>query len=192
MTTTPAVALYWDLENLHASLLDEAQGPGAYHANRYRPQDELINIAAIADFAASLGPIAIHRAYANWASFARYKCATLRAAMDLVQVFSPGANAKNGADIRLCLDAMDDMARPGPAGTVIVVGGDSDYIPLASKLKAAGRCVVGIGTRGSTNAYWARSCHQLRYYDTLVALPAGAVAPLAAAANDLPALGQAA
>ena len=168
MTTANAVALYWDFENLHASLLDETMGQGAYHACRYRPQDPLIDVTAIIAFAGSFGPIAINRAFANWATLARYRHPMLNASVELVQLFAPGASAKNGADISLCLDVMQDMARLSHVGTIIVVGADSDYMPLASKLKAAGRTLVGIGTRGSTNQYWARSCHQYRYYETLV------------------------
>ncbi len=38
-----SVALYWDFENLHAGLVDEAEGPGSYAANRFRPQNEIID-----------------------------------------------------------------------------------------------------------------------------------------------------
>ncbi|OYU41949.1 MAG: hypothetical protein CFE44_26835, partial [Burkholderiales bacterium PBB4] len=98
---------------------------GSYAANRFRPQDELIDVAAINEFALSLGPVAINRAFANWVSFNRYKQSLLQSAIELIQVFPPGANAKNGADIKLCLDAMDDMARFPHISTIIVVGGDS-------------------------------------------------------------------
>jgi hypothetical protein len=35
-----SVAIYWDFENLHANLVDQAHGQGAYQTNRFRPQDE--------------------------------------------------------------------------------------------------------------------------------------------------------
>ena len=31
--------------------------------------------------------------------------------VELIQLFPPGASTKNGADIRLCLDATEDIAR---------------------------------------------------------------------------------
>ena len=177
----PAVALYWDFENLHAALVEEHAGEGAYAKPdaRFRVQEPLLDVQAIVDAAAGLGPLAINRAYANWQYLGRYRDALLQGAVDLVQMFPPGAAAKNGADIRLCLDAMEDVARLGHIGTVIVVGGDSDFMPLAHKLKAAGLRLVGIGARANTNRHWARSCHEFRYYDTLVSanpleLPAGA------------------
>lgn len=180
------VALYWDFENLHASLADELGGPGSYLNSRFKPQDELIDVAAIIGFALSLGPIAINRAFANWLSFNRYKQALLQSAIELIQVFPPGANAKNGADIKLCLDVVDDMARFPHISTIIVVGGDSDYMPLSYKVKAAGRALIGIGSRRSTNQHWARSCHEFKFYQALVAPPDAAVRPGVAAAADAP------
>ncbi|NMG30593.1 NYN domain-containing protein [Aromatoleum evansii] len=169
---TESVALYWDFENLHASLVDQKTGPGSYHASRYRPQDPLIDIATIMEFALSIGPLAINRAFANWVSFNRYKHDLLQSAIELIQVFPPGAAAKNGADIKLCLDVLDDMNRFPHIGTIIVVGGDSDFMPLSYKVKAAGRTLIGIGSMTSTNQHWARSCHQFQFYETLLN-PAG-------------------
>ena len=166
----PAVALYWDFENLHAALVEQRAGEGAYAKpdTRFRVQEPLVDVQAIVDLAASLGPIAINRAYANWQYLGRYRDALLQGAIDLVQMFPPGAAAKNGADIRLGLDALDDAARFAHIGTVIVVSCDSDFMPLAHKLKAAGLTIMGIGVRANTNRHWARCCHAFRYYESLV------------------------
>jgi len=166
--TAESVALYWDFENLHASLVDQAHGAGTYAASRFRPQDEIIDVSTIIEFALSVGPIAINRAFANWVSFSRYKVPLLQSAIELIQIFPPGANAKNGADIKLCLDVLDDMVRFPHIDTIIVVGGDSDYMPLSYKVKAAGRTLIGIGGTGSTNQHWARSCHEFKFYERLL------------------------
>jgi uncharacterized LabA/DUF88 family protein len=168
-----SVALYWDFENLHASLC-EAMEPGSYARpdNRFKLQEPLVDVQAVIDLAASLGPLAIVRAYCNWQFFGRYRDALLQNAIDLVQLFPPGGSAKNGADIRLCLDAAEDIARFAHIRTVVVVGGDSDFMPLAQKLKAAGRRLVGVGTRAATNRHWAASCHEFRYYEDIVLDPA--------------------
>ena len=186
----PAVALYWDFENLHAALVEERAGEGAYAKPdaRFRVQEPLVDVQSVVDFAAGLGPLAINRAYANWQYLGRYRDALLQGAIDLVQMFPPGAAAKNGADIRLSLDALEDAGRLPHVGTVVVVGGDSDFMPLSHKLKAAGRLLVGIGARGNTNRHWARSCHEFRYYDTLVAVhPADTPGDDADATVSLPA-----
>ena len=106
-----SVALYWDFENLHASLC-EARQEGAYSKqdNRFRVQEPLVDIQAVVELAASFGPIAINRAYCNWQYFSRYRDALLQSAVELIQLFPPGGSAKNGADIRLCLDALEDAA----------------------------------------------------------------------------------
>ena len=168
-----SVALYWDFENLHASLLEDAQGDGAYGKpdGRFKAQEPYIDVQAVIDLASSFGPIAINRAYGNWQWFGRYRDALLQGAVELLQLFSPGPNAKNGADIKLCLDAVEDIGRFDHIRTVVIVGGDSDFMPLAQKIKAAGRTLIGVGTRKSTNRYWARSCHEFRYYENLVAPP---------------------
>jgi uncharacterized LabA/DUF88 family protein len=56
----------------------------------------------------------------------------------------------------------------------VVVSGDSDFMPLAHKIKATGRRVVGVGTRQATNEHWANNCHKFHYYDDLVAGPPAA------------------
>jgi hypothetical protein len=167
------VAVYWDFENLHAGLVDARYGEGAYakQDNRFKPQEPLIDVQALVELASSFGPVAINRAYGNWQFFGRYREALLQSAVELIQLFPPGPSAKNGADIKLCLDATEDIGRFDHVGTVIIIGGDSDFMPVAQKVKAAGRRLVGIGNRRSTNKHWAKSCHEFRYYDSLVEPP---------------------
>ena len=168
----PSVALYWDFENLHAALC-EARLEGSYSKqdNKFKVQDPLVNIQLVVDLATSLGPIAIHRAYCNWQYFGRYRDALLHHAIELIQMFPPGGAAKNGADIRLCLDAMEDIGRFDHIGTVVIVSGDSDYMPVAQKIKTSGRRVIGLGARMTTNCHWASSCHGFHYYEDLVGNP---------------------
>ena len=180
-----SVALYWDFENLHANLCEAAQGEGTYGKpdNRFKVQEPLVDVQAIVELAASFGPIAINRAYCNWQYFGRYRDVLLQHAVELVQLFPPGGAAKNGADIRLCLDAVEDLGRFGHIATAVVVGGDSDFMPVAQKVKALGRTLIGVGARASTNRHWARSCHQFHYYeDVLERAGESAAAPLAATA----------
>lgn len=187
-----SVALYWDFENLHASLC-EARQEGSYSKqdNRFKVQEPLVDVQAVVELAASFGPIAINRAYCNWQYFGRYRDALLQSAVELIQLFPPGGSAKNGADIKLCLDAMEDVGRFSHIGTVVIVGGDSDFMPVSQKVKAAGRKLIGVGARKATNRHWAKSCHEFRYYENLVesnvdAVPVPALAP-ADAAQPLPA-----
>lgn len=171
-----SVALYWDFENLHASLYEAVQGEGAYGGksdNRFKVQEPLVDVGAVLAVAASYGHIAINRAYCNWQYFGRYRDVLLQHGMELIQLFPPGASAKNGADIRLCLDAMEDLSRLPHLRTLVVVGGDSDYTPLSQKVRAAGRALIGIGSRKATNRHWASNCQQFHYYENLPSVGAG-------------------
>ena len=183
-----SVALYWDFENLHAGLIEAKFGEGYYSRpdNRFKAQEPLVDIQAIVELASSFGPVAINRAYCNWQWYGRYRDALLQSAVELIQLFSPGASAKNGADIKLCLDATEDMSRFDHLGTIVIVGGDSDFMPVAQKIKAAGRTLIGIGTRRNTNRHWAKSCHEFRYYENLVEEPVAAEPPKADAQQPAP------
>ena len=49
------------------------------------------------------------------------------------------------------------MSRFEHLGTIIIVGGDIDFMPVAQKIKAAGRTLIVVGTRRNTNRHWAKS-----------------------------------
>jgi len=164
-----SVAIYWDFENIHASLYIEEHGKGSYGngSNRFVPQEAIVDVKKIVNFAASFGNIVINKAYCNWQWYGKYRDELLTNSVELIQMFPPGTSAKNGADIKMSLDAMEDLMRFAHIGYIVIVGGDSDFIPLAQKAKAAGRVVVGIGCKGSTNKYWANSCNDFTYYDSI-------------------------
>jgi len=87
--------------------------------------------------------------------------------VDLVQLFPAAAYAKNGADIRLAVDAVEDMFRLPDLTHVVIVAGDSDYIALAQRCRRLGRYVVGVGVAGSTSRALAAACDELVTYDAL-------------------------
>jgi uncharacterized protein (TIGR00288 family) len=167
------VAVYWDFENLHASLYDAANGSGSYGKKQARgkQQDVLVDVQTLYDFATTYGNVAINKAYCNWQWYAKYKHSLLKNAIELVQIFPPGASAKNGADIKLSLDAVEDIIRFPHISSIIVIGGDSDFIPLAQKIKAAGKELIGVGCRTSTNQHWANSCSDFKYYESFASDP---------------------
>lgn len=167
----PLVALYWDFENIHASLYDRANGDGAYgkrlRTRQLESQSTLVDVGKVMELAASFGTIAINKAYANWQWFGRYRHLLLHNAVDLIQLFPPGSNAKNGADIRLSLDLTEDILRFPHIDIAIVVAGDSDYMAVSHKIKASGKRLIGLGSKGSVSSHWAQSCHEFKYYEDL-------------------------
>lgn len=97
---------------------------------------------------------------------AAYKRQLVDRAVDLVQLF-PTAGTKNGADIRLSIDAINDLLQYADLTHVVVVAGDSDYIALAQRCKQLGRFVVGIGVTGSTSRALVAACDDFSSYGDL-------------------------
>jgi hypothetical protein len=130
-------------------------------------------VGAILDFASSFGTVVLTRAYADWSAGvnAEYREQLVGRAVDLVQLFPAAAYGKNGADIRLAVDAVEDMFRLPDLTHVVIVAGDSDYIPLAQRCKRLGRYVVGIGVAGSSSRALAAACDDFVIYDSLPGVP---------------------
>jgi hypothetical protein len=61
---------------------------------------------------------------------------------------------------------------------VVIVAGDSDYVPLAQRCRRLGRYVVAVGVAGSTSRALAAACDELVTYDALPGItPAEAPQP---------------
>ena len=180
--TTPRVAVYLDFDNIVMSWYDRVHGRNSYSRDRQRiaesPKDPevaeklaraTVDVGAIIDYAASFGTLVLTRAYADWSLpvNAEYRSQLVARAVDLVQLFPAAAYAKNGADIRLAVDTVEDMFRLPDLTHVVIVAGDSDYVPLAQRSKRLGRFVVGVGVAGSTAKSLAAACDRFDAYDTL-------------------------
>ena len=138
-----------------------------------------VDLGAIIDFASSFGTLVLTRAYADWSADlnANYRGQLVGRAVDLVQLFPAAAYGKNGADIRLAVDAVEDMFRLPDLTHVVIVGGDSDYIALAQRCKRLGRYVVGIGVAGASSRSLAAACDEFVTYDALPGIPTVAPEP---------------
>jgi len=124
-----------------------------------------VDIGAIIDYAASFGTVSLSRAYADWSVpvNASYKTELIERSLHLVQLFS-ASGVKNGADIRLAVDAVEDLMRHPEVTHVVLVAGDSDFVPLAQSCKQLGRYVVGIGVAGSTSRALVSACNEFIDY----------------------------
>ena len=94
-----------------------------------------------------------------------------------MQLFPAAAYGKNGADIRLAVDAVEDMFRLPDLTHVVIVSGDSDYIALAQRCKRLGRYVVGIGVAGASSRSLAAACDEFVTYDALPGVPVSEPVP---------------
>ncbi|GAA3212318.1 NYN domain-containing protein [Microbacterium terregens] len=191
------VAVYLDFDNIVISWYDRVHGRNSYGRDRQRiietPEDPeiaerltaaTIDVGAIIDYAASFGTLVLTRAYADWSSpvNAVYRTQLVARAVDLVQLFPAAAYAKNGADIRLAVDVVEDMFRLPDLTHVVIVAGDSDYVPLAQRCRRLGRYVVAVGVAGSTAKSLAAACDEFEAYDSLPGVPR--VARVAAVAKE--------
>jgi hypothetical protein len=173
------VAVYLDFDNIVISRYDQVHGRNSYQKDRSKGLDAerlrqaTIDVGAIIDFASSFGTLVLSRAYADWSSDvnAGYSGQLVARAVDLVQLFPAAAYGKNGADIRLAVDTVEDMFRLPDLTHVIIVGGDSDYIALAQRCKRLGRFVVGIGVAGASSGSLAAACDEFVTYDALPGVP---------------------
>jgi NYN domain-containing protein/OST-HTH/LOTUS domain-containing protein len=173
------VAVYLDFDNIVISRYDQVNGRSSFQKDKAKglKEDRLakatVDVGAIIDFASSFGTLVLTRAYADWSSEVNngYREQLVGRAVDLVQLFPAAAYGKNGADIRLAVDAVEDMFRLPDLTHVVIVAGDSDYIALAQRCKRLGRYVVGVGVAGSSSKALAAACDDFVIYDALPGVP---------------------
>jgi len=171
------VAVYIDFDNIVISQYDNVHGRSSFMKDKARTASgkvvdllaqATVNIGAVLDYASSFGAIAVSRAYADWSApvNARYREQLVDRAVDLVQLFNT-ARTKNGADIRLSVDVVEELFRLQDITHVVIIAGDSDYIPLAQSIRRLGRTVIGVGIDGSTSPAFKNACDEFSYYHAL-------------------------
>jgi uncharacterized protein (TIGR00288 family) len=203
--TEGRVAVYIDFDNIVISRYDQLHGGGQFHKDKARRftatpakagtevakrlVEATVDMGAILDFASSFGTIVLSRAYADWSVpvNAGYQKQLIDKAVDLTQLFPTVASMKNGADIRLAVDVVEDLFRLPDLTHVVIVAGDSDYIALAQRAKRLGRYVVGIGVAGGTSKALAAACDEFSDYDALLKLDVDLTPELIESADTAPA-----
>ena len=185
------VAVYLDFDNIVISRYDQVNGRSSFQKDKAKGLDKYpdrlaratVDVGAIIDFASSFGTLVLTRAYADWSAEVNtgYRAQLVGRAVDLVQLFPAAAYGKNGADIRLAVDTVEDMFRLPDLTHVVIAAGDSDYIPLAQRCKRLGRYVVGVGVAGASSRSLAAACDDFVVYDALPGVPVPEPAPSDAA-----------
>lgn len=154
------VAIYIDFDNVVISRANQVKESGA---------SATVAIDVLLDFATRYGRLTIARAYADWSvqKNADYKDQLVSRAVELVQLF-PASKTKNGADIRLAVDAIEDLYLHEDLTHVVIAAGDSDFVPLAQRARRLGRVVLGVGVAGSISKTLASACDVYVDYDELL------------------------
>jgi hypothetical protein len=119
------------------------------------------------DRLASIGTVHVCRAYADWNALGVRTQETMRWAVTPVHLYTRGVQRKNAADIAVAVDAMEAMSLSPELDTFVLVTGDIDLAPLATRLKERGKTVLGFGRRASASSFLVRACNRFEYLEDL-------------------------
>jgi uncharacterized protein (TIGR00288 family) len=76
------------------------------------------------------------------------------------------ASGKNAADMAMAIDALEMMYQE-KVNTFFLITSDSDFTPLAMKLREGGMTVIGIGTEKKVTEAFKSACNEFKYFDYL-------------------------
>jgi uncharacterized LabA/DUF88 family protein len=183
------IALFWDFENIHASVMAHRFGQSWYNNFKYKAMPNVVDIKSIVNYASSLGDLVLNRAYANWQWLGKYANDLNENAIELIQLFPRGRNSKNSADILLSIDIIEYLNLLPAIDTVILVSGDGDFIPVGKRVRRQGKLIIGVGVRETSNDFWIKTCNEFKYYRNLTSRPwtkdAQKGAPIQSTAQDI-------
>ncbi|MDR1774975.1 MAG: NYN domain-containing protein [Actinomycetes bacterium] len=154
------LAVFIDFENLALGIQPRVNG-------RRRKRDEKLDMQKVLERLVEKGKIVAKRAYCDWQRFPEYVGGLHELGIELTEIPERHLTGKNSADIRLVVDALEMGYSKGHIDTFVIVSGDSDFLPLVSKLKENGKSVIGVGLKESTSDLLAANCDEFIFYDDL-------------------------
>lgn len=123
-----------------------------------------VRLGHIAEVAALYGTVVVKRIYGDWTktSLSHWKEPARELSFRLVEAMSY-LKGKNTTDIALIIDAMD-LLHTKDIGVFFIASSDSDYTPLAQRLREDGITVVGYG-ESKTPVSFMSSCSKFTFSD---------------------------
>ncbi len=109
------------------------------------------------------GKVVFRRAYCDWTRFKEAKGALHTLGVELIDVPPSTRAGKNGADMRLVIDALELCYAREHIDTFVIASGDSDFCPLAYKLRENDKLVMGIAVREATSPLFVKACDEFIY-----------------------------
>ncbi len=109
------------------------------------------------DQIADVGRIIIKRAYADWATAGDRQNQLLEFGIEPIHLLRTSSGGKNSSDIRLAVDAVD-LLHTSTVDTFVIISSDSDFVPLVTKLRSAGKTVYGAGDKNKAPDALVKSC----------------------------------
>ncbi len=116
---------------------------------------------------AEKGRVVVKRAYADWGRYREAKIDLQNAGLELIEMPSAREGAKNRADIKLAVDAMELAYSREHVDNFVIVSGDSDFTPLVGKLRELNKRVIGVGNRESSSELLIANCDEFIFYDSI-------------------------
>src|SRR5689334_4700689 len=115
---------------------------------------------------ASYGTITVKRAYGDWTNphLTGWRDVLLGNAISPQQQFAY-TSGKNATDSALIIDAMD-LLYSGNVEGFAIVSSDSDFTPLATRLRESGKRVIGVGRRKTPKAF-VEACEKFVFLEVL-------------------------
>ncbi len=109
------------------------------------------------------GKVVFRRAYCDWSRFREAKAPLHEHGVELVDVPPSTRAGKNAADMRLVIDALELCYRREHIDTYVIASGDSDFCPLAYKLRENDRLVIGLAIKEATSPLFVNACDEFIY-----------------------------
>lgn len=142
------IALFVDFENL---------------VTRTGMSAEHFDVQPALDLLLDKGKVLFRRAYCDWSRFPEATRNLHERGVELIDVPPSTRAGKNGADVRLVIDALELAYLREHIDTFAIASGDSDFCPLAYKLREMGRTVIGMGMREATSPLFVKACDEFVY-----------------------------
>lgn len=124
----------------------------------------LNSIQGLFDQLSDIGRIIIKKAYADWSTLKTPREQLFELGVEPVLVLKSTSGGKNSSDIRLTIDAVELMFQT-TVDTFVVVSSDKDFVPLITKLRSAGKIVIGAGRKEITPKNLVRACDRYIFFD---------------------------
>jgi len=156
------VAIYLDFENLAISAEEV-----------YPSKDKPLLIGPVVDFATTKGNVCIKKAYADWSKdfFAQYQNMLMEQGFELVHLPATNLQGKNGSDVRLAIDVMENLELFQTINTIILGSGDTDFVPLIQRIRARGMMVITIGFDHSVGSLVKINSAEFKSLEELIGKP---------------------
>jgi hypothetical protein len=109
------------------------------------------------------GKVIFRRAYCDWSRFKEAKGNLHEFGVELIDVPPSTRSGKNGADMRLVIDALELCYAREHIDTFAIASGDSDFCPLAYKLRENGKQLIGLAVKEATSPLFVKACDEFIY-----------------------------